>query len=636
MATTVDELIVQIRADTKDLRRGLDGVKKQIGGLDKSTKESIFTFKRLAGVFAALGLVAIGRQVINTSRTFEDLNATLRAITGSSEGAAASMELITAFTANTTFQLENVTSAFTTLLNAGITPTTDVLSDFGNVAAAFGKDITQISQAAFNATTGEMEMLKQFGIIAKVEGDKLAVTFDNTTTTIERDSESIIDFIRKIGSEKFPTALEERANTVSGSFSNLADATSILFNTIGESGLNEALTGVARGLITLVNAVTPLAQALGAGINATFKAMAAGLDAIQRNAYVAVAAFSVLFGQAVFNNIAAISGALKTVVKNMVLMSASLVKIARRNPMLFFGGLAVAVAGLSGNMEGLNAEIKEQVEALDGIIGKIPVLGGLYESLKGSLGVFDEFFGAGGAQADFEELDAQLEDVLGSAKDTADEISDNATLVREEIEAMNEAIINSTQQMTNTFVSGLMEGADALESFKTFTKSLVSQIISTFLNLLVVNNILNAIFGRFGMAPLPALNNLSFGGSPAASVTTSGATTFAGFNPSAGITRSPIPNRMTGGSVTSGRPYLVGERGPELFTPHTAGTVSNSSGSESSPIVVNQTINLSAGVVGTVRTEVQRMMPEIANVTKLGVLEATRRGGAYRKGLLGS
>ena len=58
MATTVDELIVQIRADTKDLRRGLDGVKKQIGGLDKSTKESIFTFKPLAGVFAALGLVA--------------------------------------------------------------------------------------------------------------------------------------------------------------------------------------------------------------------------------------------------------------------------------------------------------------------------------------------------------------------------------------------------------------------------------------------------------------------------------------------------------------------------------------------------------------------------------------------------
>ena len=227
MATTVDELIVQIRADTADLRKGLNGVKQQLGTLDKSTNRSIATFQNLGRVFAVLGLAQVGRSIVNTSRTFEDLNATLRAITGSSEAAAASMELITAFTATTTFQLENVTSAFTTLLNAGITPTTDVLQDFGNVAAAFGKDITQISQAAFNATTGEMEMLKQFGIIAKVEGDKLAVTFDNTTTLIERDSQSIIDFIRKIGSEKFPTALEERANTVSGAFSNLADATSI-------------------------------------------------------------------------------------------------------------------------------------------------------------------------------------------------------------------------------------------------------------------------------------------------------------------------------------------------------------------------------------------------------------------------
>lgn len=53
-------------------------------------------------------------------------------------------------------------------------------------------------------------------------------------------------------------------------------------------------------------------------------------------------------------------------------------------------------------------------------------------------------------------------------------------------------------------------------------------------------------------------------------------------------------------------------------------------------VVVNQTINLSAGVVGTVQAEVQRMLPEIANVAKVGVLEATRRGGTYRRGLLGS
>jgi len=41
-------------------------------------------------------------------------------------------------------------------------------------------------------------------------------------------------------------------------------------------------------------------------------------------------------------------------------------------------------------------------------------------------------------------------------------------------------------------------------------------------------------------------------------------------------------------------------------------------------------------VVPTVRAEVQRMLPQISEVTKSSVLEATRRGGNYRKGLLGA
>ena len=41
-----------------------------------------------------------------------------------------------------------------------------------------GKDITQLAQATFNATTGEMEMLKQFGIKAKLMGDQIEVSFE--------------------------------------------------------------------------------------------------------------------------------------------------------------------------------------------------------------------------------------------------------------------------------------------------------------------------------------------------------------------------------------------------------------------------------------------------------------------------
>jgi len=53
------------------------------------------------------------------------------------------------------------------------------------------------------------------------------------------------------------------------------------------------------------------------------------------------------------------------------------------------------------------------------------------------------------------------------------------------------------------------------------------------------------------------------------------------------------------------------------------------------PIVVNQNLNFSTGVVPTVRAEVAKMLPQISDATKTSVLEATRRGGNYRRGLLG-
>ena len=93
-----------------------------------------------------------------------------------------------------------------------------------------------------------------------------------------------------------------------------------------------------------------------------------------------------------------------------------------------------------------------------------------------------------------------------------------------------------------------------------------------------------------------------------------------------------VPKFMAnGGSVTSGRPYIVGEKGAELFVPNRSGTiVSNDKlGGASSPVVVNQTINLSTGVSQTVRAEVLNMLPQISEAAKGAVLDAKRRGGQF-------
>ena len=52
-----------------------------------------------------------------------------------------------------------------------------------------------------------------------------------------------------------------------------------------------------------------------------------------------------------------------------------------------------------------------------------------------------------------------------------------------------------------------------------------------------------------------------------------------------------------------------------------------------SPVIVNQSLNFATGVVPTVRAEVTKMLPQIADVTKGAVLESAMRGGAYARGL---
>ncbi len=52
------------------------------------------------------------------------------------------------------------------------------------------------------------------------------------------------------------------------------------------------------------------------------------------------------------------------------------------------------------------------------------------------------------------------------------------------------------------------------------------------------------------------------------------------------------PGRATGGPVSAGRPYRVGERGPELFVPTSAGRIETGAAAARGPI--NVTINVAA------------------------------------------
>ena len=98
----------------------------------------------------------------------------------------------------------------------------------------------------------------------------------------------------------------------------------------------------------------------------------------------------------------------------------------------------------------------------------------------------------------------------------------------------------------------------------------------------------------------------------------------------AGFLGGMFKPRAKGGPVTAGQPYLVGERGPELFVPSSnGGVVANDK--MGGGVTVVQNLNISTGVSQTVRAEIRNLMPQIAETAKSAVVDSKRRGGNYGK-----
>lgn len=84
---------------------------------------------------------------------------------------------------------------------------------------------------------------------------------------------------------------------------------------------------------------------------------------------------------------------------------------------------------------------------------------------------------------------------------------------------------------------------------------------------------------------------------------------------------SGAPGRATGGPVTPGRAYRVGERGPELFVPTSAGRVEAASGTARGGVNVNLTVNVSDNGRGSAPDALQRSSRQMVRSLRRALAE---------------
>ena len=68
------------------------------------------------------------------------------------------------------------------------------------------------------------------------------------------------------------------------------------------------------------------------------------------------------------------------------------------------------------------------------------------------------------------------------------------------------------------------------------------------------------------------------------------------------------PGRATGGPVSPMRPYMVGERGPELFVPTASGSIVAATGGGGRTVSVAITVNAAKGESGAALTASSRQV----------------------------
>ena len=231
--------------------RGIAAAKRQAVG---AGTDLVGTLKGVGGALAALGLVEAGRRVLMVGGQFEQFRAQVGGAFGD----------LQKFASQTPFQLEEVTRSFVLLRNLGIEPTERRLMAFGNIAAGnVGKSLEQFAEAVADASVNEFERLKEFGIKARQEGDKVTFTFRGISKTVQKESAAIVGYLTDIGEVEFAGEMDKKAQTLLGRLSTLTDSFDQLADAVFRFGAGQGAKGAVEFLIDMTNNARDFVDEMG-------------------------------------------------------------------------------------------------------------------------------------------------------------------------------------------------------------------------------------------------------------------------------------------------------------------------------------------------------------------------------------
>lgn len=271
-------------AESGLLAEGLGAVRERADGVVESFRgiaEHAAGFAAGALGYSAImetvgGIEALGKGLIETNATAEQLTQTMAAIYHSGAEAQDAVSWITQFALAAPFTRQSIMQASVTIAALG-QDITQVIPALGNLASVMGTDMPTAAQAFMDAYEGRFQMMQRDLHVSKQQLQEYGLEISNTGKIV---ASTLAPAFERFVAANYPNAMSLQMHTFNGQMSNLEDQLQNVERIVGH-GVFEALKGEMFDLIGYLQshqgAVNAFAATLGDGLGAAAHVLFTGL-----------------------------------------------------------------------------------------------------------------------------------------------------------------------------------------------------------------------------------------------------------------------------------------------------------------------------------------------------------------------